>query len=141
MKNKVKKVVHILFRAFTLPLYTYYLFGLLFFEERRNFSNMMQACSLFPGAFGEWIRKSILEWITKVNLIDSTIGFLTTFSDPRIKIGNGVYIGPKCDIGYVEIGKYTLIGTGVHIISGTKQHFFFQIGYPNKRAGWGFKKK
>ncbi|WP_459889895.1 acyltransferase [Desulfothermus okinawensis] len=81
-----------------------------------------------------------MEWITKVNLIDSTIGFLTTFSDPRIKIGNGVYIGPKCDIGYVEIGKYTLIGTGVHIISGTKQHFFSRLDIPIKEQGGDLKK-
>ena len=140
MKRKIKKCVHLFFKTISFPLYIYFLFVAIFLEKKRVFSNLMQFCSLFPGLFGEWLRKCVLEWITKTNLIDSFVGFGTTFSDSRVKIGRGVYIGPRCDIGYAEIGDNTLLGTGVHIISGTRQHFFHRLDIPIKEQGGEFKK-
>jgi len=140
MRRRIKKLFHLIFKIISLPLYIYYLLVTIFFEKRRVFSNLMQFCSILPGFLGEWIRKCVLEWITKTNLIDSFVGFGTTFSDPRVKIGRGVYIGSKCDIGYAEIGDNTLIGSGVHIISGTRQHFFYRLDIPIKEQGGELKK-
>lgn len=40
------------------------------------------------------------------------------------EIGDGVYIGPQCNIGLCKIEDNCTVGSGVHILSGKHQHFF-----------------
>ena len=55
---------------------------------------------------------------------ESVIGFGTVFSQSATRIGRGVYIGPQCNIGSCEIDEFSLIASGVHIMSGRRQHNF-----------------
>lgn len=137
-KRIIKKAIYQLFKVITLPFFGIYLIGSSIFEKRRAFAYIMQWVALIPGFLGENIRKALLEWVTGDDLIDCCIGFCTTFSDPRVRIGKGVYIGPKCDIGHVKIGNNVLIGTGVHILSGIEQHFFNRTDIPIKEQGGRF---
>ena len=50
--------------------------------------------------------------------------YLVLFAQQDTEIDSGVYIGPNCNIGSCKIGKNTLLGSGVHIMSGKKQHKF-----------------
>lgn len=127
MKNKLKYFIHAFFKIIVFPIYILYLIEAPFLGKKRAFTYLLQIISLFPGLTGEFFRKAILEWIIGGSLIDSSIGFGTLFSDHRVKIGEFVYIGPKCDIGYVEIGNNTLIGSSVHLLSGVKQHLFSRV--------------
>ena len=92
----------------------------------------MQLFSMIPGITGEWMRVSILKWITRLPLNQCCISFGTTFSDPKVIIEDGVYIGSGCDIGYAHIKKDTIIGSGVHILSGLSQHGFDSLDMPIK---------
>lgn len=53
---------------------------------------------------------------------DVGIHFGTWFSKRRVVIEPRVSIGAHCLIGSCQIGEGTLIGSGVHILSGRHQH-------------------
>ena len=140
VKRLIKKILDILMRGLSLPLAI--IFPLLgpIIGRRKAFLSLMQMVSLFPGISGEWLRRGVLQWITGSRLADACISFGTLFSDPDLRIGDGVYIGPRCDIGRVEIGCNTIIGSHVHITSGLKQHMFDQIDIPIRDQGGVFER-
>jgi acetyltransferase-like isoleucine patch superfamily enzyme len=71
---------------------------------------------------------------------DCVIGFATIFSQHDTEIGKGVYIGPQCNIGMCKIGKNCLVGSGVHITSGSMQHNFDDIDSPIQQQGGSYMK-
>jgi acetyltransferase-like isoleucine patch superfamily enzyme len=127
-------------RILSFPWYAAYKLEAVFVGERKAFGMVTQWVSLFPGLTGEWFRLAYLQWCTGLSLKDCCISFGTTFSDPRVKVGNGVYLGRGCDIGYAEVGQDCLIGSGVHIVSGLKQHSFEDLDIPIKDQPQQFSK-
>jgi acetyltransferase-like isoleucine patch superfamily enzyme len=89
-----------------------------------------QALSLLPGLFGGYIRVAFYRKRLAACSWNSTIAFGSRFSDPRAEIGEHVYIGADCDIGWAVIGTDTLIGSGVHLVSGNMQHRFDRLDTP-----------
>jgi acetyltransferase-like isoleucine patch superfamily enzyme len=63
------------------------------------------------------------------------IGFGVLFSQANTEIERGVYIGPQCNIGMCTIKKNTLLGSGVHILSGKQQHHFSDLNTPIQEQG------
>ncbi len=131
-KSIAKRFFSVLFDALTFPFFVYYLLIKAIFNKKKAITFTTQSLSLVPGVSGEWARRGILRWITKKPLNDCCISFGTTFSDPRVIIEDGVYIGTRCDIGWAHIGKDTIIGSGVHILSGLGQHRFDDLKQPIK---------
>ena len=119
-------------RALSLPAYLVYRLESIFAGDRKAFGMLSQWVSIVPGLTGEWFRRAYLQWATGSSLRDCCISFGTTFSDPHVKIGDGVYLGRGCDIGYADIGPNCVIGSGVHILSGLRQHGFEDLDAPIK---------
>lgn len=111
-------------RLVTFPVYVMVIGTSPLLGRRKAFSSAMQWVSLIPGVTGEWLRRGVLQWVTGSHLKDCCISFGTLFSDPDLNIGDGVYIGPRCDIGRVRIGKNTIVASNVQITSGRHQHSF-----------------
>ena len=130
MKAALKYIFRQCMRLFTLPLYLLYRLEAAAIGERKAFTMACQGASLVPGITGEYFRQAFLAWATGCSLDDCCIGFGTTFSDPRVRIEEGVYLGRGCDIGFTHIGKNCLIGSGVHILSGLKQHLHDDLTAP-----------
>ena len=130
MKQSLKQILTIIMRWICSPFYLIFILTSLIFGKRKAFSDLMQGVSLIPGMTGEWIRKAVLQWVSGDDLKDCCICFGCLFSDHRVSIGRGVYIGPRCDIGWAEIGKDCVIGSSVHILSGLRQHSFDKIDVP-----------
>lgn len=124
MKQQLKSIANLVFSLVSWPVYLVYLLGKKRLGERKAFAGAAQLCSLMPGVTGEWFRRGFLQWVTKLPLQDACICFGSTFSDPRLQIEDGVYIGPRCDIGYAHIGRDCVLGSAVHILSGQHQHYF-----------------
>jgi acetyltransferase-like isoleucine patch superfamily enzyme len=119
-------------RILSFPCYAFYNLEAVFVGERKAFGMVTQWVSIIPGLTGEWFRLAYLQWSTTSRLKDCCISFGTTFSDQRVQIGDGVYLGRGCDIGYAAIGKNSVIGSGVHIMSGLRQHGFEDMEVPVK---------
>ena len=131
-------MMEILARCLSIPFAMLYLFLIPIAGRRKAFGSVMQTLSLFPGISGEWIRRGVLQWITRHRLANVCLSFGILFSDPDICIGNGVYIGPRCDIGKASIGEDTIIGSQVHITSGLRQHRFGRSDIPIRDQGGQF---
>lgn len=140
MKKSAKKVLGMLMKGVAFPLYVLFLVTRQCLGSRKAFSSIMQAVSLVPGGCGEWFRRGILQWVTGSALTDSCICFGVLFSDPLIRIGNGVYIGPRCDLGRAEIHNDVIMGSAVHITSGRHQHGFDTEDYPIRDQETRFEK-
>jgi acetyltransferase-like isoleucine patch superfamily enzyme len=130
MKAAAKSILQFLMRAISLPALLAYRLESVFVGDRKAFGMVSQWVSIVPGLTGEFFRRAYLQWATGLPLKACCLSFGTTFSDPKVKIGNGVYLGRGCDIGNADIGQNCVIGSGVHIISGLRQHGFDDIDIP-----------
>lgn len=99
-----------------------------------------QGISLIPGKFGVYLRAAFYRLACKNTSDEISVGFLTILSHRDTTIGRGVYIGPQSNIGKCTIGENTLIGSGVHILSGSRQHEFKDPQKPIQDQGGIFEK-
>src|SRR6056297_411097 len=130
LRNFLKQVLDWCMKWLSLPFYLVYLVSRHLTGSRKAFASVMQWVSLFPGVSGEWLRRGVLQWVTRQKLDNCCISFGCLFSDPDVTIANGVYLGSRCDIGNAAIGNDCVIGSAVHIMSGLRQHAFDRNDIP-----------
>lgn len=95
-----------------------------------------QLLSLLPGKPGYFLRNAYYRYTLKSCAWGCCFYFGTIFTHSDAVVGKGVFTGLHCVIGTATIGDYTMLGEGVHIISGKAQHgtsdpnipFQFQAG-------------
>ncbi|WP_097461239.1 acyltransferase [Mangrovitalea sediminis] len=136
VKTIVKKGVLIL----VLPLYALYWMLSKGGKTDAVFSGFSQFLSIIPGKLGIYTRAAFYHLACPDTSDEISIGFLTLLSHRDTTIQKGVYIGPQCNIGKCKIGADTLIGSGVHILSGNKQHFFEDATQPIQAQGGAYQK-
>ena len=139
-KKMLKEVLDKVMAVASLPVYLLFCIMALLAGRRKAFASVMQGVSLLPGISGEWFRRGVLKWVTGQGLKDACICFGTLFSDPDLQLGDGIYIGPRCDLGRVIIGKNTIMGSNVQVLSGLRQHRFDDPGIPIKDQSGCFEK-
>ena len=122
------------------PFLLLYVLGSLVVNKNGFLSAFSQLLSLLPGKVGAYLRAGFYRFALTDFYPDAFVGFLTLFSQYDIEIASGVYIGPQCNIGKCKIGSDTLIGSGVHIMSGKNQHSFDDINTPIREQGGVFEK-
>lgn len=135
-KNSVKLYA----LAATLPLFGLFLIVRAITRTDSCFASFSQLLSLLPGKAGIYIRAAFYRLACPDTSDDISIGFLTLLSHRNTSIARGVYIGPQCNIGMCSIGENTLIGSGVHILSGRRQHGFEDVDIPIKEQAGHFEK-
>jgi virginiamycin A acetyltransferase len=112
------------------------LFFLVFPGRRlQTFQGHSQLLAILPGATGNMLRAAFYRRALTECASDCCISFGTTFATWEVTIGPGVYIGPLCNIGDADIERDVLIGTGVMITSGRRQHFFKRLDVPIRLQG------
>ncbi len=107
-------------------------------ERNACFASMSQCLSLVPGKFGIYLRAAFYHVSMDQCSRDAVISFGTLFAQCATRIDPGVYIGPQCNIGSSHIGADCLIGSGVHILSGKKQHSLDRLDIPVRDQGGAF---
>ncbi|WP_395344604.1 acyltransferase [Ningiella sp. W23] len=139
MKSIIKKVVYFISLIIVLPaILTFFLLRI--FDEDGALSAHSQFLSVLPGKIGCYLRSAF--YSIALARFDSTVvlSFATLLSHMDTDIEQGVYIGPQSNIGKCKIGKDTLIGSGVHILSGKQQHNFEDLTKPIREQGGVFEK-
>jgi acetyltransferase-like isoleucine patch superfamily enzyme len=139
MKAANKKIIHILSMLLVSPLIIAHILVQLLRKEG-IFIFATQLLSIVPGKLGSYLRISFNRVAMTYCDMETVIGFATLFSQTDTEINKGVYIGPQCNIGMCSIGKNTLIASGVHIMSGSKQHTTADLDTPIKEQGGVFEK-
>lgn len=100
-----------------------------------TFQGFSQLVGLWPGVAGNYLRRGFYRWTLDDCPRNCHIGFGTLFATPKVSIGNHVYIGPRCMIADSRIGDDVLIGTGVDILGGKRQHYFDRLDIPIRLQG------
>lgn len=140
MRYTLKKTIKKVFLLLTLPLYGLYLLLSFIGNPDGTFQTFSQALSLIPGKIGIYFRAAFYRLACPDTSEDILIGFLTVLSHRDTSIHKGVYIGPQCNIGKCTIGENTLLGSGVHILSGNQQHNFSDPQTPIQEQGGTYTK-
>jgi virginiamycin A acetyltransferase len=89
-----------------------------------------QALALLPGVGGQYLRRAFLRAALDYCDSTATIEFGTIFSQAGTRIDKDAYIGPRCHLGLVHVGRDVLIGAGVHVPSGGATHDFSDVSVP-----------
>ncbi|EAZ98661.1 acyltransferase [Marinobacter sp. ELB17] len=139
-KKIIKRLVQYGFTLMTLPIFIVYWACSKILEPDGTFQSFSQVLSLLPGKIGVYLRAAFYHLACPNTSQDISIGFLTIFSHRDTTIEEGVYIGPQCNIGKCKIGSNTLLGSGVHILSGKNQHNFDDPDMPIQFQGGHFEK-
>jgi acetyltransferase-like isoleucine patch superfamily enzyme len=88
----------------------------------RALEGSSQTISLVPGLIGVYLRRAFLMRVLAHCHHTATIEFGTLFSQTGARLDENVYVGPRCQLGLVHIGRDTLLGPGVHVPSGAHTH-------------------
>lgn len=104
------------------------------------FAGCAQLLSLVPGKLGSYLRVAVYRLLMQQCGPNCYIGFGALFSQQGTELADGVYIGPQCNIGLCRIGADTLLGSGVHVLSGKNQHNITDPTKAYKDQGGRFEK-
>jgi acetyltransferase-like isoleucine patch superfamily enzyme len=140
MKNIIKQLLFTIAAILVSPITISYFILQKVTHSDAALTSFSQFLSLIPGKLGVYLRAGFYRFTLTACSQDSVISFLVLFSQQDTEIGEGVYIGPQCNIGKCKIGKDTLLGSGVHIMSGKGQHNFDDLTKPIKDQGGSFEK-
>lgn len=138
MKATIKTIMFTLFAVAMLPVTTLYILLGLLISKDSLITSFSQTLSLLPGKLGVYLRAGFYRFTFQYCHPNAVISFLTVFSQRNTHIAENVYIGPQCNIGSCKIGRDTLLGSGVHIMSGKGQHNFDDLDTPIKDQGGEF---
>ncbi|HED36456.1 MAG TPA: acyltransferase [Gammaproteobacteria bacterium] len=140
MKPVIKNILFILSAIVISPLIIIYKVLSLVDKSDQPFASCSQLLSLLPGKTGNYLRASFYFFCMQGCKKDCVISFLSVFSQWATELESGVYIGSGCNIGSSHIMKNTLLGSGVHIMSGKKQHHINDLETPIKDQGGDYEK-
>jgi len=140
MKIYIKQLSCIVFSLIMAPFTLLYFFLSAVGNKEVTFSSCSQFLSLFPGKIGSYLRVGFYRYTAVYCHPVSVISFATIFSQQDITIEKGVYIGPQCNIGKCHIQQDCLLGSGVHIMSGSGQHDFSDVNTPIQQQGGYYEK-
>jgi virginiamycin A acetyltransferase len=140
MKNIIKQCFITSFSLLATPITITYFILAKITNKDSTFSSFSQFLSLFPGKIGSYFRIGFYRYTASYCHPISVISFATIFSQQDITIEKGVYIGPQCNIGKCHIQQDCLLGSGVHVMSGSGQHDFSDINIPIQQQGGHYEK-
>lgn len=140
MKHGIKTVFFLFFVLLMLPVSAVYFIVSVFGNKDEVLASFSQVLALFPTKIGSFIRIGFYRLVLTRCHPNSRIGFMVLFSQQDTELEEGIYIGPQCNIGRCSIGKDSLLGSAVHIMSGKKQHNFELKDIPIRDQGGHFEK-
>jgi acetyltransferase-like isoleucine patch superfamily enzyme len=140
MKNGIKQLVFAILALVMFPITLSFFVLSVLLNKDSLIGAYSQFLSLLPGRLGCYLRSGFYRFALTYCSPDALVSFGTLFSQSDTEIQSGVYIGPQCNIGKCVNGKNTLLGSGVHIMSGKGQHNFDDPSKPIKDQGGTFTK-
>jgi len=140
MKKMIKQCVFLLFALTMLPVTLLYFCFCFIFPKDEVLTGFSQFLSLLPGKTGCFLRAGFYRFTLTHCHPNARISFLVLLSQQDTEFHEGCYVGPQCNIGRCSIGKNTLLGSGVNVMSGKKQHNFSDTNTPIKDQGGVFEK-
>ena len=89
---------------------------------RRAFSASSESIARVPGLRGVYLRQAFYSRTLSYCGQDVYFGWNSVFSMTEAGVGDRVYIGRYCSIGFGEIGEGAMLADGVQVLSGGHEH-------------------
>ncbi len=140
MKLFLKSTLDLAFTLLALPFIILFKLLARLLNKDDLTASFSQLLSLVPGKTGSYLRRNFYHYALHQSSRECFIGFGALFSHSNTTISKNVYIGPQCNVGMCELGTGVLLGSGVHILSGKKQHLFDDLETPIQEQGGHFEK-
>ena len=81
-----------------------------------------------PGLLGLYVRQAVYRRLLESVGEDAHFGYQTLLSKPAASIGDRVYFGRFCTVGWVEVGDDVRVADGVQLLSGAHHHGSSSMG-------------
>lgn len=130
MKSVLKSAARTIAAIFVLPLLAAHHICAALFGKDRALESSTQALSLLPGLCGIYLRGAFLRLVLAECHSSAHIEFGVLFSSTNARIGENVYIGPRCCLGWVHLERDVLIAPNVQIPSGNRIHGIAELDRP-----------
>jgi acetyltransferase-like isoleucine patch superfamily enzyme len=118
----MKTIAQTIFSLLSLGFVLQYLLLRAILGEQRALTGMSERISKIPGVRGVYLRQGFYKRVLSGVGVDVHFGFLSLLSKSQAVLGNRVYIGRMCTIGWAEIGDDAMLADGVQVLSGRHQH-------------------
>ena len=130
MREALKLVAHgLAWLAVTPSVWSFALRAIVLGRDRA-LTGSTQAWALVPGVLGQYLRRAFLTRTLEHCARTATIEFGTLFSSASASIGERVYVGPRCHLGWAVIEDDALLAAGVHVPSGAHTHGIDDLSVP-----------
>jgi len=118
----VKTIGRTIGLVFALPGLAGYVLGTAAVGRERAFSLASERLAKRSGLLGIYARQTFYRYTTGGVGRDVHFGFMSVFSKAAVRIGQRVYVGRFCSIGWAEIQDDAMLADGVQVLSGGHQH-------------------
>jgi len=120
--SKAKSIARVLGSIFALPYRVRHWIWKSVVGPERAFICISESIARWTGPLGNFIRQSFYKHALEHVGEDVHFGFMSLFSKKQATLGNRVYIGRFCTIGWADIGDDVMLADAVQILSGRHQH-------------------
>jgi len=118
----IKRLAQAIGVLLALPCLLRYALLRLVVGDERALSAVSEAAARRPGMLGLFTRQAIYRRLLAQVGSDVHFGYQTLLSKPNATIGDRVYLGRFCTVGWAHIGDDTRIADGVQLLSGSHHH-------------------
>lgn len=122
MREAAKSVGRAVALVVVIPALVSFAVRRTFLGPDRALEGSTQALSLVPGLVGDYLRRAFLARTLAACHHTATIQFGTIFSQTSARLGENVYVGPRCHLGRAHLERDVLLAAGVHVPSGGATH-------------------
>jgi virginiamycin A acetyltransferase len=116
--------------VFVLPALISFRIRACFIGRDRALEGSTQMLALVPGLIGQYLRRAFLARSIVACHETAAVCFGTIFSQTGARIDERAYVGAGCFLGRVHIEADVLIGSGVHVTSGSRTHGMADVNVP-----------
>ncbi len=120
--NPAKVIGRLLGTFWMLPHLSFYLLAVPMLGRQRAFAGASERIAKVPGLLGVYTRYAFYRLTLHHVGRDVYFGFMSVLSKPSAVIGDRVYIGRFCSLGWVDLGEDVMLADGVQVLSGRHQH-------------------
>lgn len=117
-----KRLVQTAFLGWVAPRLLIYWVNQWLWSKDKAYLSASEGIALVPGARGVYSRQAFYRATLAQCGRDVYFGWLSVFSMPAASVGEGVYIGRRCNLGLVSLDDDVMLADGVQVLSGGKEH-------------------
>jgi acetyltransferase-like isoleucine patch superfamily enzyme len=118
----IKRLAQNLGGVFAMPALIRYVVLRRVVGDSQALSLVSESIAKAPGQLGIYRRQAFYRRVLAATGRDIHFGYMSLFSKPDAQLGDRVYIGRFCTIGWARIGDDVKIADGVQILSGARHH-------------------